>query len=71
MTITIDLTPDQIRRLTEKATAEGQEVSLYVRRMIERELADGQEGLKLAGTVLKYEDPFGPAVPPEDWDAVD
>jgi hypothetical protein len=24
----------------------------------------------LRGSVLRYEDPFGPAVPPEDWDAL-
>lgn len=24
----------------------------------------------LKGTVKRYDDPFGPAVPPEDWDAL-
>ena len=24
----------------------------------------------LRGSVLRYEDPFGPAAPPEDWDAL-
>jgi hypothetical protein len=24
----------------------------------------------LRGTLLKYDDPFEPAVPPEDWDAL-
>jgi len=25
---------------------------------------------RLRGTVVQYDDPFGPAVPPEEWDAL-
>ena len=31
---------------------------------------DAHEATPLAGTVLRYDDPFEPAVPPEDWDAI-
>ena len=35
---------------------------------LETQLADNPDLLK--GSVLRYDDPFGPACPPEDWEAL-
>lgn len=31
-------------------------------------IADGKESLR--GSVIRYDDPFGPPTPPEDWEAL-
>ncbi len=39
--------------------------------MIEKEESGPQSVVNpLKGTLLRYDDPFGPAVPPEDWDVL-
>jgi len=45
---------------------EGAKVTITV----EPGTADRDDYLKLRGTATRYDDPFGPAVPPEDWDAL-
>jgi hypothetical protein len=38
MTVTIDLTPDEEQRLSERAARQGQDVTAYVRRLIREDL---------------------------------
>ena len=45
---------------------DGEEVEVTVNKV---EKAPHNSKYPLRGTLLKYEDPFEPAVPPEDWEA--
>jgi hypothetical protein len=45
MMITIDLTPEEERKLEQRATRKGQDVTAYVHRLIERDIADVEEAL--------------------------
>ena len=36
---------------------------------VEQAMAGGLPDNPLAGSILYYDDPFGPAVPPEEWEA--
>jgi hypothetical protein len=48
----------------------GQDVEITIKTapVTEQEWQKIRESLK--GTILRDDDPFGPAVPPEDWEAV-
>ena len=52
MTISIDLAPDDVRRLEEKARARGQVVSDFLRELIHRELSGGPEAEATGGKSL-------------------
>jgi hypothetical protein len=45
MSITINLTPDEERKLLERAARNGQEVTAYVHRLIQRDIKDVDEAL--------------------------
>ena len=45
MSITIDLTPDQERKLSERAARTGQDLAAYVHRLIERDIKDVDDAL--------------------------
>jgi len=45
MSLTINLSPDQERRLLERAARNGQDVTAYVHRLIERDIEDAAEAL--------------------------
>jgi hypothetical protein len=45
MSITINLTPDEERKLLERAARNGQDVTAYVHRLIERDINDVDEAL--------------------------
>ena len=50
----------------------GQEVEIIVlptEARAERHSADGTAANPLAGSVLRYDDPFEPAVPADEWEA--
>ncbi|MGE0601545.1 MAG: hypothetical protein AB7J35_19030 [Dehalococcoidia bacterium] len=48
----------------------GKDVEIVVTEVREPVPDSAEERYELRGSVLKYEDPFGPAVPEEDWDAL-
>ena len=45
MSIIINLTPDEARKLLERAARNGQDVTAYVHRLIERDIKDVDEAL--------------------------
>ena len=45
MSITIDLTPDQEKKLSERAARTGQDLAGYVHRLIERDIQEVDEAL--------------------------
>ena len=45
MSITISLTPDEERKLLERAARNGQDMTAYVHRLIERDIKDVDEAL--------------------------
>jgi hypothetical protein len=45
MSITINLAPDEERKLLERAARNGQDVTAYVHRLIERDINDVEEAL--------------------------
>ena len=50
----------------------GKEVEIVVTEVPapEAEEQEAPDRFPLRGTVLRYDDPYGPAVPPEDWEAL-
>ena len=49
--------------------AEGAQVKITVRE-VETDSRPWPPEFPLRGSVIKYDDPFGPACPPEEWEAV-
>lgn len=73
MTVTIELPPDLERELRRRADARGQDLATYARELIEGAIRPAAETPqeRLRGAVVAYDDPFGPAVAPENWGALD
>ncbi len=53
-------------RIPELKELVGKDVEIVV---TEAEPAPRRPAKPLEGSVLRYDDPFGPAVPPDDWEA--
>jgi hypothetical protein len=45
MTLTINLTPEEERKLLQRATRNGQDVTAYVHRLIKRDIGEAAEAL--------------------------
>ena len=49
---------------------EGESVEVIVLKLTEKPPADLVSGYPLRGTAYRFDDPFTPAAPEEDWDAL-
>ena len=60
--------PDGSLVITNAHFQPGEEVEVSIKSLPKERT--GKDPYSLLGSVLKYDRPFEPAVPPEDWDAI-
>lgn len=65
--ITLNLNPELENKIREEANLKGLSVEQYLNNLIEENLNKTSNNYPLKGSVIYYEDPFSPAVSPEEW----
>ncbi len=68
--ITLNLNPELEKKIQKEANLQGLSIEQYIQDLIIEKMNPISHEFPLKGSVIYYEDPFEPAVSPDDWDVL-